>query len=110
MTNIIFEVQKWRKHIYVISNSYKNHITLFQFLIKVYISLTDLKDFLRFATGSIALPSGNIEVVFDVEDGCIFASTCLMELHFPPKFDSYTTFQMAAMAVIAKHGKSFNAL
>ena len=82
----------------------KIHFVLFSFQ-------TELKDFLRFTTGSTALPrSRKIEVDFDVLDGCIFASTCLMEVHLPNKFDSFSSFKMAFKTVISRDEKSFNAM
>lgn len=75
-------------------------------------SYTVLKDLLRFATGSMALPSSRkIDMKFDVTDGCIFTSTCTMELRLPVKFDSYKRFEEALKIVISRdEKKSFNAM
>lgn len=71
----------------------------------------DLKDLIRFITGSTPLPSSRkIEVQFDVTDGCIFASTCLMQIHLPSKFDTYDTLKMALTTVVLRDEKSFNAM
>ncbi|KAK2564475.1 G2/M phase-specific E3 ubiquitin-protein ligase [Acropora cervicornis] len=71
----------------------------------------DLKDLIRFITGSTPLPSSRkIEVQFDVTDGCIFASTCLMQIHLPSKFDTYDTLKMALTTVVLRDEKSSNAM
>ena len=71
----------------------------------------DLKDLIHFITGSTSLPSSRkIEVQFDVTDGCIFASTCLMQIHLPSKFDTYDTWKMALTTVVLRDEKSFNAM
>ena len=71
-----------------------------------------MKDLLRFATGSMALPSSRkIDVKFDVTDGCIFTSTCTMELRLPVKVDSYKRFEEAVKIVISSdEKKSFNSM
>ena len=72
---------------------------------------TDLKDLICFTTGSTPLPSSRkIEVHFDVTDGCIFGSTCLMQIHLPAKFDTYGTLKMALKTVVSRDEKSFNAM
>ena len=72
---------------------------------------TDLKDLICFITGSTALPSSRkIKVEFDVTDGCIFSSTCLMEIHLPAKFDTYGSLKMALNTVVSRDEQSFNAM
>ena len=55
-------------------------------LIKADFISTDLHQLIRFVTGSKSLPTGEISVTFAPTDGCIFASTCLLELHLPTSF------------------------
>lgn len=65
-------------------------------------------------SGSSTLPDnycvGRIKLVFDGMDGCIVASTRLLDLHLPPAFESYGTFKMAIEAVIDNSGQSFNVM
>lgn len=73
-------------------------------------SKEDLHQLIRFVTGSKSLPTGEISVTFDPTDGCIFASTCLLELHLPTSFPTSVAFTEAITAVIGNDGKSFNSM
>ena len=71
------------------------------YLLISIIACLDLQHFLRFITGSCLLPQGpcRIDVLFsDDDEGCIFASTCLLQLHVPRHFESYEGFKAAMKA------------
>lgn len=73
----------------------------------------DLQHFLRFITGSSSLPQGpcRIDVEFsDDDEGCIFASTCLFQLHVPQHFECYEGFKAAMKAVSNPSGQAFNSI
>ena len=81
-------------------------------LISIIVCL-DLQHFLRFITGSCLLPQGpcRIDVLFsDDDEGCIFASTCLLQLHVPRHFESYEGFKAAMKAVSDPSGQAFNSI
>jgi len=76
-------------------------------------SKQDLQHFLRFITGSCMLPQGacRIDVLFtDDDEGCVFASTCLLQLHVPQHFESYEGFKAAMKAVSDPSGQAFNSI
>lgn len=76
-------------------------------------SKQDLQHLLRFITGSCLLPQGpcRIDVLFsDDDEGCIFASTCLLQLHVPRHFQSYEEFKVAMKAVSDPSGQAFNSI
>lgn len=76
-------------------------------------SKQDLQHFLRFITGSCLLPQGpcRIDVLFsDDDEGCIFASTYLLQLHVPRHFESYEGFKAAMKAVSDPSGQAFNSI
>ena len=73
----------------------------------------DLQNFLRFITGSCLFPQGpcRINVMFsDDDEGCIFASTCRLQLHVPRHFESYEGFKAAMKAVSDPTGQAFNSI
>lgn len=51
-----------------------------------------------------------IDVSFDAEEGAIYASTCMEELHLPPDVELYECFEQAMKAAIMDSGPSFNTI
>ena len=65
---------------------------------------SELKNFLKFLTGSSALPSRGLPkryvTVSFVDADAFFVSTCLMELHIPKSFANKEEFETSLHAAI----------
>ena len=66
-------------------------------------SVADLKNFLKFVTGMPTVSMATLPHRISVschDSNSIFASTCLLELKLPKRFNSYAAFDVAMKSVI----------